>query len=44
MADIVETLGKLKDEIIKADMTYRKIESMAKEKKIESNLVTQNPY
>lgn len=39
MADIVETLGKLKDEMIKADMAYRKIEIVAKEKMIEADLV-----
>lgn len=39
MADVVESLGKLKDEIIKTDLAYRKIEIVAKEKKIESDLV-----
>lgn len=39
MAEIVESLGKLKDEIIKTDLAYRKIENMAKEKKIEGDLV-----
>lgn len=39
MAETVESLGKLKDEMIKIDLAYRKIESMAKEKKIEDDLV-----
>lgn len=39
MAETVELLGKLKDEMIKIDLAYRKIESMAKEKKIEDDLV-----
>ncbi|KAL5241958.1 hypothetical protein ACI65C_009368 [Semiaphis heraclei] len=39
MADIVELLGKLKDEMIKTDLAYRKIENVAKEKKIEGDLV-----
>lgn len=40
MAGVVESLGKLKDEIIKTDLAYRRIENMAKEKKIEGDLVT----
>lgn len=39
MAEVVESLDKLRDEIIKTDLAYRKIESMAKEKKIEGDLV-----
>lgn len=39
MADVIESLGKLKDEMIKTDLAYRKIENVAKEKKIESDLV-----
>lgn len=39
MADVVEKLGKLKDEIIKTDLAYRQIENMTKEKKIENDLV-----
>lgn len=39
MADVVESLGKLKDEMIKTDLAYRKIENVAKEKKIEGDLV-----
>jgi len=42
MADVVESLGKLKDEMIKTDLAYRKIENVAKEKKIESDLVRNN--
>jgi hypothetical protein len=40
MAEIIESLGKLKDEMIKIDMAYRKIENVAKEKKIEADVVT----
>ncbi|XP_060840661.1 coiled-coil domain-containing protein 42 homolog [Rhopalosiphum padi] len=39
MADVIESLGKLKDEMIKTDLAYRKIENVAKEKKIEGDLV-----
>uniref|UniRef100_A0A2S2QS42 Coiled-coil domain-containing protein n=1 Tax=Sipha flava TaxID=143950 RepID=A0A2S2QS42_9HEMI len=39
MAEIIESLGKLKDEMIKIDMAYRKIENVAKEKKIEADVV-----
>lgn len=41
MAEVVESLDKLRDEIIKTDLAYRKIENVAKEKKIESDLVRQ---
>lgn len=39
MAQVVESLGKLKGEMIKTDVAYRKIESVVKEKKIEADLV-----
>lgn len=39
MAEVVESLGKLKDEMIKIDVAYRKIENVAKEKKIEADVV-----
>ncbi|VVC38194.1 Hypothetical protein CINCED_3A017417 [Cinara cedri] len=39
MAEVIESLRKLEDEIIKTDLAYRKIENMAKEKKIEGDLV-----
>lgn len=39
MAEVIESLGKLKDEMIKIDLAYRKIENVAKEKKIEDDLV-----
>jgi len=42
MAEVVESLGKLKDEMIKTDLAYRRIESVAKEKKIETDLVMSN--
>lgn len=39
MAEVVESLGKLKDEMIKIDVAYRKIENVVKEKKIEADVV-----
>lgn len=39
MNEVVESIGKLQDEIIKTDLAYRKIEKVAKEKNIESDLV-----
>lgn len=39
MTEIIGSLDKMKNEMTKTDLAYRKIENMAKENKIESDLV-----